>query len=569
MLRIAIAQINSAVGNLQGNADKIACFIMQANKHDADIVVFPELALCGYPPEDLLLKNHFIDDNQNVLDSLIEKVYGITAIVGFVDTDMEGNLYNAAGIIHNRILKGVYRKTELPNYSVFDEKRYFTPGRGNYVFTLGKLTFGVNICEDIWKADGSYKEQVNAGAEMLINISASPYHTGKRKEREKLLINRARETGAFVCYVNLVGGQDELVFDGASLLFNPEGKLIACARQFEEDLVIAELDTSSVSKNPSSAQGTSTCTDIRITSGSRHASRTPMVKKPLHIPKKIGRLEEIYNALVLGVRDYIEKNNFQKAVIGLSGGIDSSLTAVIAYDALGKENVIGVSMPSQYSSEETQSDSRVLAGNLKIKFTTVPINSIFDMYLTILKKEFSDLNRDVTEENLQARIRGNILMAFSNKFGWLVLTTGNKSEASVGYCTLYGDMAGGIAVIKDVPKTLVYRLAKFRNDKGDKQLIPNSVLTREPSAELRTGQKDEDTLPPYSVLDRILESYVEKDRSFENIAEEFNPGLVKDIIRMVDRNEYKRRQSPPGIKITPKAFGRDRRFPITNKYKGF
>jgi NAD+ synthase (glutamine-hydrolysing) len=561
-LRIALAQINPTVGDLSGNTKKISSFIKHTQEFKADIVIFPELAICGYPPEDLLLKEYFVRDNLKALDSLVEEVHGIIAIIGFVDQDRQRNLYNAAGVIHNAKIKGVYRKVELPNYGVFDEKRYFQPGADACVFMLGNVLFGVNICEDIWKAKGIARLQAERGARLIINISASPYHRGKVSLRKRILTEQAKETDAFICYCNLVGGQDELVFDGGSLILNPEAEEVAVGKQFEEDLLVADLVIRGKQRAKSGYKNYVKINGIKKT------------KKPGLSQKEITRLDsaaEIYYALVLGTRDYIRKNGFQKAVIGLSGGIDSCLTAVIACDAIGNNNVIGISMPSRYSSPETKADAKILANNLSIKFITVSIDNIFAMYLLLLEKEFIGLGHDATEENLQARIRGNILMAFSNKFGWIVLTTGNKSETSVGYCTLYGDMAGGFAVIKDVPKTLVYELARFRNEKENKRLIPESVFAREPSAELKLGQKDQDTLPPYATLDVILKKYIEENKDFTDIISSgrFNPEIVKSIIRMVDRNEYKRRQGPPGIKITPKAFGKDRRFPITNRYKEY
>jgi len=562
-LRIALAQINPTVGDLKGNVEKIINFTMQAKELKADIITFPELAICGYPPEDLLLKKQFVKDDLEALNSLIEKISDILVIVGFVDRDREGNLYNAAALIHEGKLKGISHKIELPNYGVFDEKRYFKGGDKPFVFALGRIVLGVNICEDIWVKGGVTKYQADRGAGLIMNISASPYHSGKVALREKMLKQRAEETNAYICYNNLVGGQDELVFDGGSIILDPKGKRIVTGKQFEEDLVVADLPI--IVKNKLK---TRVRREYCIKSDKLKEAKKPDL--PKRYCKKLDRINEIYNALVLGTRDYVRKSGFKKVVIGLSGGIDSSLTAVIASDAIGCENVIGISMPSRYSSQETRSDSKTLAGNLGIRFIVVPMDSIFNVYLMLLEKEFLGFERDVTEENIQARIRGNILMAFSNKFGWLVLTTGNKSETSVGYCTLYGDMAGGFAVIKDVPKTLVYELARFRNEREKRKLIPQTILDREPSAELKQEQKDVDSLPPYSVLDPILKGYVEEDKSLEQIvARKFNSEIVKNIIHMVDRNEYKRRQAPPGIKITPKAFGKDRRLPITNRYREF
>lgn len=556
-IRIALAQINPIVGDLKGNAKKILDFIKEAKRFKADVVTFPELCICGYPPEDLLLKERFIKDNLKTLEFITRNTSEIIAVIGFVDEDKEGNIYNSAAIIGDKRLKGVYHKIELPNYGVFDEKRYFKPGDKVPVFVLGGIIFGVNICEDIWRRDGVAKIQKDKGAKIIINISSSPYHAGKVDLRKKVLIERTKETKAYICYNNLVGGQDELVFDGASFVLNPEGEEIARGKQFEEDLIVADLPVEG--KNEFEGKD-------YIELGKLKDTKPPLKTQK---PKRLAPLEEVYKALILGTRDYVRKNGFKKVVIGLSGGIDSSLTAVIACDALGKENVVGICMPSRYSSQETQKDAETLAKNLGIKFIKIPINEMFNAYLDSLKKEFQTLKPDVTEENIQARIRGNILMALSNKFGYLVLTTGNKSEVSCGYCTLYGDMAGGFNVLKDVFKTLVYKLANFRNEK--EKLIPESIFKRPPTAELRPDQKDQDTLPPYPILDGILKKYVEEDKSYEEIVLEskFDPQVIKKVIEMVDKNEYKRRQAPPGIKITPKAFGKDWRFPITNKYKEF
>jgi len=563
-----MAQMNSTVGDLWGNAEKISNFISRAKEFQVDIINFPELVICGYPPEDLLLKSHFVRNNLKALNAVINSTKDITAVVGFVDKDEQGQIFNAAAIINNKELKGVYHKLELSNYGVFDEKRYFQRGKEFSLFKLGNVSFGVSICEDIWKNKGAANLEAESGAKLLINLSASPYHAGKRRVREKLLVKRAKETGSFICYTNLVGGQDELVFDGGSLVIDSEGEIIASGKQFQEDFVIADLDIDLILKSKPNFKRKAGVKSV-ISFPRNIAKKTALAKE--QSLKRLTPLEEIYSALVLGTRDYVSKNGFQKVVIGLSGGIDSSLTAVIACDALGKDNIIGVSMPSSYSSEATKSDTRILTENLGIKLIVIPIDTIFKIYLMTLEKEFAGLKRDVTEENLQARIRGNILMALSNKFGYLVLTTGNKSEISCGYCTLYGDMAGGFNILKDVPKTLVYKLAKFRNKKEGRELIPDSIIIREPSAELRPDQKDKDTLPPYSILDPILKSYIEENKSYEEIITEgkFDPNLTKKVIQMIDRNEYKRRQSCPGIKITPKAFGKDRRMPITNRYREF
>ena len=563
-LRIAIAQINSTVGDLGGNSKKIVNFIKKAKALKSDMVTFPELAICGYPPEDLLLKGHFVKDNIEALNFIIREVANITAILGFVDIDNNGNLYNAAAIIQDRQLKGVYHKMELPNYGVFDEKRYFTPGHKPAIFTQNKLTFGVNICEDIWKAKNTANAQRMSGVDIIVNISASPYYAGKVAVRNKMLIERAHETGSYICYNNLVGGQDELVFDGSSLIIDPRGKTKCAAMQFEEDLLACDLHIKCAREDSANSKKYR-CIKLK----NFKYNRKPAL--PAREIKQLNSTAQTYNALVLGTKDYVAKNGFKKVIMGLSGGIDSSLTAAIACDAIGQDNVVGVSMPSRYSSNETQMDACALADNLKIKLITISINSIFDIYLRALQKEFFSLERDTTEENLQARIRGNLLMALSNKFGWLVLATGNKSEISVGYCTLYGDMAGGFSVIKDVLKTRVYELAAFVNKKSKKRLIPESVIEREPTAELKTGQRDQDSLPPYPVLDEILKEYVEEDKNFDQIISntKFAPEVIKDIIKKVDSNEYKRRQASPGVKITPKAFGKDRRFPIVNLYREY
>ncbi len=542
MIRIATAQINPTVGDLAGNQAKIVDYIRRAKAQEVDIVAFPELAICGYPPEDLLYKDHFVRDNIKVLRSLVKETKGITAVVGFADIDKTKKLYNAAAVITNRKIKGIYRKEELPNYGVFDEKRYFHQGKGNKVFSIAGECIGISVCEDIWIDKGVCQHQAKKGAKLLINISCSPYDIGQLKRREKLLKKRAIQTKAYICYVNLVGGQDELVFDGGSLVINPKGKIISSAKQFEEDLMITDIPINK------------THTKKKILKGYRS--------------KRLSQIERIYQALVLGTRDYAWKNGFKKAVLGLSGGIDSALVAAIAVDALGKENVIGVTMPSRFTSGATKSDAKRLADNLGIQFIETPIEKMFKIYLSELKSELNGTKFGLAEENLQARIRGNILMTFSNKFGWLVLTTGNKSEVAVGYCTLYGDMAGGFAVIKDVPKTKVYELANFRNSKG-KVVIPASTIRRAPTAELRANQKDQDSLPPYDVLDAMLNEYVEKHRSLGQMAKQNDRSLIKNIITLVDRSEYKRRQAPPGIKITPRAFGRDWRLPITNRYKEF
>lgn len=568
-LRIGSAQINCTVGDLKGNTRKICDFIKEAKKMDVDIVSFPEMAVTGYPPEDLLLKPEFIKKNLSSLRQIVNYTKDITAIVGFVDCKAN-NIYNAAAVINNGSLAGIYHKMLLPNYGVFDEKRYFQPGIEYSVFIINGVVVGVNICEDIWFPEGPTITQARiGGARIIMNINSSPYHAEKWKIREKILVARAKENSVFVAYNNMVGGQDELVFDGHGMIFDPKGNLIARGKQFEEDLMVADLDIQSLSRRYKEKtvlgideKRVKKIVVSRIPPGRK---KSTLRRREIVLPR---RLEEIYRALILGTKDYVRKNDFKKVVIGLSGGIDSSLTSAIAVDALGKENVIGVYMPSQYSSTASEEDAEKLAENLGIKLMVIPIKDTFDCYLKMLSEQFKNLPEDVTEENIQARIRGNILMALSNKFGWLVLSTGNKSETSVGYCTLYGDMAGGFAVIKDVPKSLVYELCKYRNSLTHKENIPKRVIEKEPTAELKPRQRDIDTLPPYEVLDPILHAYVEEDKSLKEIVTlGYEKEIVKRVIGMVDINEYKRRQAPPGIKITPKAFGKDRRMPITKKYE--
>jgi NAD+ synthase (glutamine-hydrolysing) len=561
MLRIALAQINLTVGDIAGNERKINASIHQAKVMGADVVAFPELAITGYPPEDLLYKSHFIESNIKAVEDLAKKVSGIVAIVGFADKKGD-KIYNAAAIITEGKIKAVYRKEELPNYGVFDEKRYFTPGRDNPMFTLNGITIGINICEDIWIDGGCYARQAKQGADLIINISSSPYEIGKVGKREALLKARVAETKTFFCYTNLVGGQDELVFDGGSFIFDPKGELISFGKQFEEDLLIADLDI-----KPRTAKISSQSVDLSF---KKSKATTPPLKSS--IVKRIDETAEIYRALVLGTRDYVVKNGFKKVVIGLSGGIDSALVAAIACDAIGKDNVVGISMPTQFNSRGTRSDARKLAANLGMEFHEIPIKKVLASYLVTLNPWFSETVPDITEENLQARIRGNILMAFSNKFRWLVLTTGNKSEMAVGYCTLYGDMSGGFAVIKDILKTKVYEVARFANARAGTMVIPKSVFLRAPSAELRPNQKDQDSLPPYDELDVLLAQYVENHESLAQMMAQTkeksgDPKICLKVSKLVDQSEYKRRQSPPGIKITSRAFGKDWRLPITNQYK--
>jgi len=575
-LRIGMAQLNTTVGDFAGNRRKILKAIDEARSSGVDIVAFPELAICGYPPEDLLFKPRFIAENLRSLDKVIEASSGISIVVGFVDA--REDIYDAAAVIHDGKLAGVYHKIFLPNYGVFDENRYFRAGSECPVYVIAGVTVGVNICEDIWYEAGPTTTQAYSGAEVIINISASPYHFGKGNSRERMIAARAADNVAIVAYTNLVGGQDELVFDGNSLLLDEKGALLARGRQFEEDLVIADLDIENVFRtrlhDPRWRQalllheewGWERSSQVVVTGTPPATDKPPLKSRAVESTSLAG---EIYCALVLGTRDYVRKNGFKKVLIGLSGGLDSTLVAAIAVDALGKQNVVGVAMPSRYSSTGSLSDAELLAGNLGIELLTVPIEKTFQAYLDTLAEPFSGTESGVAEENIQARIRGNILMALSNKFGWLVLTTGNKSEYAMGYTTLYGDMAGGFAVIKDVPKTMAYELAKHRNAVAGSSIIPETVIEKPPSAELRPDQKDTDSLPPYELVDPVLTAYVEEDKSVEQIiAAGTSEEVVKRAARLVDGSEYKRRQAPPGVKITPRAFGRDRRLPITSRFRG-
>jgi len=572
-LRIGMAQVNTTVGDFEGNARKIISTIDEARSLGVDLLTFPELAVCGYPPEDLLLKPQFVEENLRALEDVVAGSAGITVLVGFVDS--KGDIYNAAAIIHDGRLVGVYHKMYLPNYGVFDENRYFRAGEECPVYVIAGVGVGINICEDIWYEAGPATAQAYAGAEVIVNISASPYHAGKRDSRERLLATRASDNLVIMVYNNLVGGQDELVFDGESVAFDEGGRLICRGRQFEEDLVVADLDVESVFRTR--------LHDPRWRKGSvllkerEHSkvviSETLLVDAKPPLPDRQVRLRspsaEVYDALVLGTRDYIRKNGIQKVVVGLSGGVDSSLVAAIAVDALGSNDVVGVAMPSRYSSSNSLSDATLLAQNFGIRLMVIPIEKVFQAYLETLVEPFSGAGPNVAEENIQARIRGNLLMALSNKFGWLVLTTGNKSEMATGYTTLYGDMAGGFAVIKDVPKTTVYDLVRYRNSLAGREVIPRSVIEKAPTAELRPDQKDSDSLPSYYLLDKVITAYVEEDKSIEQIvAMGIDRGVVERTVQLIDSSEYKRRQAPPGVKITARAFGRDRRLPITNRFNG-
>jgi NAD+ synthase (glutamine-hydrolysing) len=603
-LRLALCQINATVGDLHGNAERIRAGIEQAKRAGTELVLFPELALCGYPPEDLLLREHFLTDTGARLEELAHSAAGIVAIVGFPER-AEGNVYNSAAILAGGRVRSVYRKMHLPNYGVFDEQRYFKSGDGGLTIDLdamrtpdgvdvgGKgVVLGVTVCEDLWVPGPPASQEAAAGARVIVNASASPYHAGKGLERERLFAERARETGAYIAFCGMVGGQDELVFDGHSFVLDPSGETIARGAQFEEDLLVCEIDLTVGNTGSSLGGPIATLAQRPVFSPSQPAlpdspaqqpslSSSPVAGAPAPLRPTISPQEaEVYEALVLGLCDYVEKNGFGAVVLGLSGGIDSALVACLAVDALGSERVNVAVMPSPYSSSATQDDARALARRLEVRVHEFQIKPAMDAYMQTLSADFEGLAADLTEENLQARIRGNLLMALSNKFGWLVLTTGNKSEMSVGYTTLYGDLAGGFAVIKDVPKTLVYRLAHWRNEPEAlthrsaagvwvEAPIPPTIIERPPSAELRENQLDQDSLPPYDVLDRILQGYIELDRSREQLIAEGLPAAdVRRTARLVDLAEYKRRQAPPGIKITERAFGRDRRMPITNAYRG-
>jgi NAD+ synthase (glutamine-hydrolysing) len=569
-IRIALAQINPTVGAIEANASLIADWMDRARLCGADIVAFPELCLTGYPPEDLLFKPAFIEANLRALADLARHSRGLTSIVGFVDK--RDDIFNAAAVLHDGVHAGTYHKRYLPNYGVFDENRYFQSGTECPVLARGSAIMAANICEDIWYPTGPTTHQALAGAELIVSINASPYHAGKARFREKMLATRASDDVVCLAFVNTVGGQDELVFDGQSFIFNEKGERVARGKAFEEDLVVADLDLDQVfrarlhdsRRRKEKLQSLAQVSRVTLAALPEGAA-VPIERRE---DADIDRIEEIYRALLLGTRDYVGKNGFRHVALGLSGGIDSALVATIACDALGPENVTGVTMPSPYSSSGTKRDAARLARSLGIELFTLPITPVFKAYGRALRKPFKGFDDDVAEENLQARIRGNYLMALSNKFGWLVLTTGNKSEISVGYSTLYGDMAGGFAVIKDVPKTLVYQVAEHANRRAGLERIPRSIFERPPSAELRPDQTDQDSLPPYPELDAILEAYVEGDQGLPDIvARGFDAATVKRVIAMVDRNEYKRRQGPIGIKITPRAFGRDWRLPIVNKFR--
>jgi len=571
-LRVAACQINNVVGDLDGNVDVILAALDRADAAGCDLAVFPELAITGYPPEDLLLKPAFVADNRAALDKLAARTGRCAAVVGFVDAGRD--LYNAAAVCAGGEVKGVYRKRILPNYSVFDEQRYFAPGTGDpQLFVVGGVKVGVSICEDSWSPDGPIADQAAGGAELIVNLNASPYYSGRLAERERMLATRAADASCALVYVNLLGGQDELVFDGASLVLDADGRVVARGPQFKPADLITDIEIRPVfRKRLLDPRGRATAPPLPEVPVSAEARHQDSPCQP-EVTPALSPVEEVYEALVLGTGDYARKNGFTDAVIGLSGGVDSSLVAAVAVDALGPDHVHGVCMPSRFSSEGSLSDAKLLADALGIEARTIAIEPAHAAFIEMLGPSFAGVEEDLTEENIQARVRGTTLMALSNKFGWLVLATGNKSEMAAGFSTLYGDLAGGFAVIKDVSKLLVYELCRNRNERaraaGETDPIPPDVMTKPPSAELRADQRDDQSLPPYEELDPILLAYVEGDATAGDlVAAGFDPDLVRRIVTLVDRAEYKRRQAPPGVRVTPKAFGKDRRLPITNHYTG-
>ena len=555
-IRVALAQLNFCLGDFESNVASITEAYGRSLEHEADVVVFSELAVCGYPPEDLLLKQRFLEDAQAALEDVAARTSDAVAVVGFPEQDGE-SIYNSAAVCHEGAVKGIYRKQLLPNYSVFDEKRYFTPGASaGPIFQIAGVMVGISICEDQWFDEGPLNDQIASGVGLAISLNASPYQRGKDAARASSVIERVTSHKIPVVYVNQVGGQDELIFDGSSFVANSEGELVARLPQFEEAVQIVDLDVDECGSD-----------ELPVIVISKKQKTKGEIEEPV-VAEADETIAEVWNALVLATRDYVNKNGFSEVVIGLSGGVDSSLVAAIAVDALGPERVHGVSMPSRYSSQGSEDDAAELAENFGIDFQTIPIEAGYTALTDMLESVFRGHSADLTEENLQSRLRGILLMAMSNKKGWLVLTTGNKSETSVGYSTLYGDTAGGFAVIKDCPKLLVYELCRWRNAQTTSPWIPEASITKPPSAELRPDQTDDQSLPPYELLDPLLEAYVEQDRSAaELVAEGYDPEIVQQITRLVDLAEYKRRQSPPGPRISMKAFGKDRRLPITNRYR--
>jgi NAD+ synthase (glutamine-hydrolysing) len=570
-MRLALAQINTVVGDLDGNRDRIVRRLHEAREANADLVLFPELAVTGYPPEDLLFRPEFLRQARRSLDQIAAEATDIAALVGF--PWLERDLFNACAVCADGEVKAIYPKRFLPNYGVFDEVRYFQPGRELLLLRVGEALIGPTVCEDIWQPGPPATDLALAGAHVIANISASPFHVGKGLEREEMLITRARDNTCWVVLVNAVGGQDELIFDGHSVVIDEEGEVVARAPSFEEALLVVDIDASTAiarrlvdARRRALAREREVADPPVVDLGEQRRQESPV--SPLLVDP-LDELEQMRRALELGLSDYVEKNSFDQIVVGVSGGIDSALTLALAVEALGPERVHAVSMPSRFSSPETRADAKALAENLRTSLLELPIDPIFEGFQQTLAAVFAGREHDITEENLQARIRGTLLMALSNKFGWLVVATGNKSELSVGYATLYGDMAGGFALLKDVFKTDVFRLARHLNERAGRELIPETIIERAPSAELRENQLDQDSLPPYPELDRVLEAYVEEDRSQEELRTDgFDPDVVDRAIALIDRAEYKRRQAPPGVKLRPKAFGRDRRTPITNRWRG-
>jgi NAD+ synthase (glutamine-hydrolysing) len=570
-MRLALAQINSVVGDVDGNAAKVVEWMERARGENADLVLFPELVVTGYPPEDLLLRPGFIRAAKRAVEDIAKAAHGITAMVGAPHLDSD--LFNACFVLAHGEIRCIYRKRYLPNYGVFDEDRYFAPGHDNFLLRFGEVLVGPTVCEDIWLPGPPATDLALAGAQLIANISASPFHVGKDREREEMLKVRATDNSCFVALCNAVGGQDELVFDGHSVVLDDEGEVLARAAGFEEELLVVDLDpVAAVGRRLRDVRRRALARErVEVTATEFELAPPRAQSEPAHpeLAPQLDDLEQMRLALELGLHDYVTKNGFGDVVIGLSGGIDSALTAALCVEALGAERVHGVSMPSRYSSEATRSDAQSLAESLGIDFREIAIEPMVEAYDAALAEAFTGRESDLTEENLQARVRGTLLMALSNKFGWLVIATGNKSELSVGYSTLYGDLAGGFALIKDVYKTDVFRLSKWLNERAERELIPTSIIERAPSAELRADQLDEDSLPPYPKLDKVLEAYVELDRSREELSQDgFDIDVVDRALGMIDRAEYKRRQAPPGVKLRPKAFGRDRRTPITNRWPG-
>jgi NAD+ synthase (glutamine-hydrolysing) len=570
-MRLALAQINSVVGDVDGNAAKVVEWMERARGENADLVLFPELVVTGYPPEDLLLRPGFVRAARRAVEDIAKAAHGVTAMVGAPHLDAD--LFNACFVLARGEIRCTYRKRYLPNYGVFDEDRYFAPGYDNFLLRFGDVLIGPTICEDIWQPGPPATDLALAGAQLIANISASPFHVGKDREREEMLRVRATDNSCFVALCNAVGGQDELVFDGHSVVLDDEGEVLARGAGFEEELLVVDIDpVAAVGRRLRDVRRRALARErVEVTATEIELAPPREQAEPAHpqLAPQLDDLEQMRLALELGLRDYVTKNGFGDVVLGISGGIDSALTAALCVEALGAERVHGISMPSRYSSGATRSDAQKLAESLGIDFREIPIEPMVEAYNAALAEAFTGRESDLTEENLQARIRGTLLMALSNKFGWLVIATGNKSELSVGYSTLYGDLAGGFALIKDVYKTDVFRLTKWLNERAGRELIPQSIIDRAPSAELRADQLDEDSLPPYPKLDKVLEAYVELDRSREELSQDgFDIDVVDRALGMIDRAEYKRRQAPPGVKLRPKAFGRDRRTPITNRWPG-